>query len=318
MFITNGGIADLLTVLAVTDPAKKARGGITAFVVEKGTPGFSVGKAEKKMGLRGSLTNELIFEDCRVPAGQIIGGQARLGQGFSTAMRVLDKGRLTLAASAVGMARKALELAVNYAKTRVQFGKPIGSFQLIQGMLAQMASELFAGQNMVYRTAWQKDQGQSVIKEAAMCKLFCTEMLGRVCDASLQVHGGMGYMKGVPDRAHLSRRPGDPHIRGHQRNPEDRHRKRAAQGLSGRRRSKPRRGPAAIRLPAPGHVMAAVGCHDQSSCHHAVIKLCAGLGLIPRVALPGHDLAQSPLGHELLIIVIPPIADDFLARFLGL
>ncbi|MBU4563602.1 MAG: acyl-CoA dehydrogenase family protein [Proteobacteria bacterium] len=195
MFITNGAIAELVTVLAVTDPQKKARGGITAFVIEKGTPGFSVGKLEKKMGLKGSGTAELIFEDCRVPVNSIIGGEAMIGKGFRTAMRVLDKGRLTLAAASVGMARRALELAVLYAKQRVQFGKPIGEFQLIQGMLAQMATEILAGQSMVYRVAWQKDQGNPVRKEAAMCKLFCSEMLGRVADTSLQVHGGMGYMK---------------------------------------------------------------------------------------------------------------------------
>ncbi|MFH1058378.1 MAG: acyl-CoA dehydrogenase family protein [Pseudomonadota bacterium] len=195
MFITNGDIAELVTVLAVTDPAKGARGGISAFIVEKGTPGFEVGKLEKKMGLRGSHTAELIFEDCRVPVANVIGGEAMIGRGFQTAMRVLDKGRLTLAASAVGMANQALELAVSYAKQRVQFGQPIGQFQLIQGLLAQMASEVFAGQQMVYRTAWEKDQGRDVRKQAAMTKLFCTEMLGRVVDRSLQVHGGMGYMK---------------------------------------------------------------------------------------------------------------------------
>ncbi|MBU1277040.1 MAG: acyl-CoA dehydrogenase family protein [Proteobacteria bacterium] len=195
MFITNGAIADLITVLAVTDPDKGARGGITAFVVAKPTPGLEVGKLEKKMGLRGSGTAELIFEDCRVPVDNVIGGEEMIGRGFQTAMKVLDKGRLTLAASSVGMARKALELAVLYAKQRVQFGRPIGEFQLIQGMLAQMATEIYAGQTMVYRTAWQKDQGRPVRKEAAMSKLYCTEMLGRVCDSALQIHGGMGYMK---------------------------------------------------------------------------------------------------------------------------
>lgn len=198
MFITNGAIADLITVIALTDPEKRARGGITAFIVEKGTPGFSVGRHEKKMGLRGSTTTELMFDDCHVPASNIIGGEAMIGKGFKTAMRVLDKGRLTLAAASVGMAQKALELAVSYAKERVQFGRPIGHFQLIQGMLAQMASEVFAGRQMVYRTAWEKDQGNQIRMEAAMTKLFCTEMLGRVADLSLQVHGGMGYMKEFP------------------------------------------------------------------------------------------------------------------------
>lgn len=198
MFISNGDIADLATVIAVTDPEKGPRGGISAFLLEKGTPGFSVGKLEKKMGLRGASTSELIFEDCRVPAKNIIGGEAMIGEGFRTAMRVLDKGRLTLAASSVGMAQKALELAVHYAKTRVQFGRPIGQFQLIQGMLAQMASEVFAGRQMVYRSSWEKDQGRNIRKEAAMTKLFCTEMLGRVADSALQIHGGMGYMKEFP------------------------------------------------------------------------------------------------------------------------
>lgn len=198
MFISNGAIADLVTVLAVTDPAKGARGGISAFVVEKGCPGFSVGKVEKKMGLRGTTTSELIFEDCRVPVANVIGGESFIGKGFQTAMRVLDKGRLTLAAASVGTAQKALELAVAYAKERVQFGRPIGQFQLIQGMLAQMAAEIYAGRQMVYRTAWEKDQGRAIRMEAAMTKLFCTEMLGRVADSALQIHGGMGYMKEFP------------------------------------------------------------------------------------------------------------------------
>ncbi len=198
MFISNGSIADLVTVIAVTDPEKGTRGGISAFIVEKGTPGFSVGKIEKKMGLRGATTAELLFEDCRVPAENVIGGEEFIGRGFQTAMKVLDKGRLTLAAASVGTAQKALDLAVDYARTRVQFGKPIGQFQLIQGMLAQMASEVFAGRQMVYRTAWEKDQGRPIRMEAAMTKLFCTEMLGRVADSALQIHGGMGYMKEFP------------------------------------------------------------------------------------------------------------------------
>ncbi len=198
MFISNGSIADLVTVIAVTDPEKGTRGGISAFIVEKGTPGFSVGKIEKKMGLRGAATAELLFEDCRVPAENVIGGEEFIGRGFQTAMKVLDKGRLTLAAASVGTAQKALDLAVDYARTRVQFGKPIGQFQLIQGMLAQMASEVFAGRQMVYRTAWEKDQGRPIRMEAAMTKLFCTEMLGRVADSALQIHGGMGYMKEFP------------------------------------------------------------------------------------------------------------------------
>jgi len=121
-----------------------------------------------------------------------------IGKGFLTAMRVLDKGRLTLAAASVGMAQKALELAVAYARERIQFGRPVGQFQLIQGILAQMASEVFAGRQMVYRTAWEKDQSHQIRMEAAMTKMFCTEMLGRVVELALQVHGGMGYMKEFP------------------------------------------------------------------------------------------------------------------------
>jgi len=195
MFITNGAIADLFTVMAVTDKEKRGRGGITAFIVEKGLPGFGVGKHEQKMGLRGGTTTELVFQDCPVPAQNVIGGEAFIGQGFKTSMKVLDKGRLTLAAASVGMAQRALEVSVCYAKERVQFGRPIGQFQLIQDMLARMATEIFAGRQMVYRTAWGKDQGFSVTAECSMSKLFCTEMLGRVADMAVQIHGGMGYMK---------------------------------------------------------------------------------------------------------------------------
>jgi acyl-CoA dehydrogenase len=195
IFITNGSIADLVTVIALTDPERRARGGITAFLVERGTRGFSVGKEERKMGLRGSPTTELIFEDCEIPVENVIGGEAMIGRGFRSAMKVLDKGRLTLAASAVGSAQKALELARDHAKQRVQFGRPIGRFQLIQGMLAQMATEIYAARQMVYRAAWEKDQGRDVVMESAMAKLFCTEMLCRVADMALQIHGGMGYMK---------------------------------------------------------------------------------------------------------------------------
>jgi acyl-CoA dehydrogenase len=195
MFITNGAIADLVTVMAVTDPKKGARGGITAFLSEKGMPGFSTGKNEHKMGLRGSKTTELVYTDCKIPVDNVIGGEAFIGQGFRTSMKVLDKGRLTLAAASVGMAQRALELSVRYAKERVQFGKPIGQFQLVQDMLARMAMEIYAGRQMVYRVAWEKDQGHPVTMEASMAKLFCTEMLGRVADLAVQVHGGMGYMK---------------------------------------------------------------------------------------------------------------------------
>ena len=198
-FITNGNIADVATVFAVTDPQKRAKGGITAFIVEKTFPGFYVGTIEKKMGLRGSHTAELIFEDCIVPRENVIGGDQMIGYGFKTAMKVLDKGRLTMGACAVGAAQKLLELSVKYAKQRIQFGRPIAEFQAIQFMLAEMATNIYAARQMVYHAAWLRDQrGTSVIKEASMVKLFCTEMVNRVADMALQIHGGMGYMKDYP------------------------------------------------------------------------------------------------------------------------
>jgi len=197
-FITNGDVAHVATVLAVTDKQKRTRGGITAFVIEKGTPGFSVGTFERKMGLRGSHTCELIFDDCRVPVEQVIGGEAMIGQGFKTAMRVLDKGRLTMGACALGGAQKLLDLSVAYAKQRIQFGKPIAQFQSVQNMLADMATEIYAARQMLYHAASLRDQGRTIIKEASMVKLFCTEMACRVADRAVQIFGGMGYMKDFP------------------------------------------------------------------------------------------------------------------------
>ncbi len=194
-FITNGDVADAATVIALTDRQKRTRGGITAFVVEKGTPGFSVGTIEKKMGLRGSHTCELIFDNCRVPVTSVIGGEPMIGQGFKTAMRVLDKGRLTMGACALGGAQKLLDMSVAYSKERVQFGKPISSFQSVQNMLADMASEIYAARQMLYHAACLRDQGKQVVKEASMVKLFCTEMACRVADRAVQIFGGMGYMK---------------------------------------------------------------------------------------------------------------------------
>jgi len=197
-FITNGDIADVATIIALTDRAKRSKGGITAFIVEKGTPGFYLGTIERKMGLRGSHTAELIFDNCKVPAGSVIGGEAMVGQGFKTAMRVLDKGRLTMGACALGAAQKLLELSTAYSKERVQFGKPIAAFQSVQNMLADMATEIYAGRQMLYHAAWLRDQGKRVVKEASMVKLFCTEMACRVADRAVQIFGGMGYMKDFP------------------------------------------------------------------------------------------------------------------------
>ncbi|MFH1135544.1 MAG: acyl-CoA dehydrogenase family protein [Pseudomonadota bacterium] len=194
-FITNGDIADLATVIALTDKQKRTKGGITAFAVEKGTPGFYVGKIEQKMGLRGSHTCELIFDDCRVPVSAVIGGEPLIGQGFKTAMRVLDKGRLTIGAAALGGAQKLLEMCLDYSKKRVQFGQPICRHQAVGAMLARMATEIYAGRQMLHHAAWLRDQGKNVIKEASMVKLFCTEMACRVADMAVQIFGGMGYMK---------------------------------------------------------------------------------------------------------------------------
>jgi len=198
-FITNGDIADLATIFAVTDKSKRARGGITAFLVEKSYPGFFVGAIERKMGMRGSHTCELIFDGCEVPVGNVVGGSSMIGHGFKTAMKVLDKGRLTMGASALGSAQRLLELSLDYAKQRVQFGQPIADFQAIRFMLADMATQIYAGRQMLYHAAWLRDQkGTAVIKEASMVKLFCTEMAGRVADVAVQIHGGMGYMKDFP------------------------------------------------------------------------------------------------------------------------
>jgi acyl-CoA dehydrogenase len=198
-FITNGPSADLATVFAVTDKEKRARGGITAFLVEKDFEGYSVGTIERKMGMRGSHTSELIFDDCKVPLENVVGGQANVGNGFKTAMKTLDKGRLTMGASTVGSAQALLDLSLDYAKQRVQFGKPIAEFQSIQNMLADMATNIYAGRQMLYHAAWLRDtKGTAVVKEAAMVKLFCTNMANRVADMAVQIFGGMGYMKDFP------------------------------------------------------------------------------------------------------------------------
>jgi acyl-CoA dehydrogenase len=194
-FITNGDIADVVTVMAVTDKTKGPRG-VTAFIVEKTFPGYSVGKIDRKMGVHGNNTSEIVFEDCQVPAGNIIGLQE--GRGFSTAMKVLEKGRITIAAVCVGTAQYCLQLSIAHSKQRVQFGKPICANQAIQWMLADMAISIYTGRQIVYHTAWTRDQKQKVTQQAAMCKVYCTEMVNRVADSALQIHGGMGYMKESP------------------------------------------------------------------------------------------------------------------------
>lgn len=195
IWITNAPIADVFVVFAVTDRSLGPRGGISAFIVERGTPGLSVGKPDEKMGLRGSSTAPVVFEDCRVPEENLLG---RLGYGFLTAMKVLDAGRISLAAGAVGGAQRLLELSLDWAKKRYQFGQPIANFQAIQWMLADMATEIHAARWMTYHAAWKLDRGERVSREAGMVKLFASEMANRVADRAVQIHGGMGYMKELP------------------------------------------------------------------------------------------------------------------------
>jgi hypothetical protein len=193
-FITNGSHADCAVVLAVTDHAQGTRG-ISAFVVEKGTKGFRAGKKENKLGLRASDTSELIFEECEIPAENLIG---KLGEGFKDAMRVLDGGRISIAALSLGMARGALDAAMKYAQQRRQFGKAISEFQAIQFKLADMATQLDAAWLLTMRAAEMKDKGLRVTRESAMAKLFASEAACRICDEGVQIHGGYGFIKDYP------------------------------------------------------------------------------------------------------------------------
>ncbi len=191
-FITNAPVAGLFTVFARTDPASTDARGVTAFLVEAGTPGLSLGPIDRKMGQKGAYTCDVIFEDCRVPADAVLGG--REGQGFKTAMKVLDRGRLHISAVCVGAARRLLQDSLRYAAERRQFGKPIAEFQLVQAMLADSRAESYAAECMVLETARRKDAGQDVSTDAACCKMFASEMVGRVADRAVQVHGGAGYI----------------------------------------------------------------------------------------------------------------------------
>jgi butyryl-CoA dehydrogenase len=194
MFITTGKNSDVSVVTAYTDREKRHRG-ISAFVVEKGTPGFSVGKEEKKMGLRASDTAELIFEDCRVPAENLVGEE---GDGFRIAMASLDGGRIGIASQSVGLAQAALDAAVNYARERVQFGKTISQFQGIRWMIADMATQIEAARLLTFNAAAMKDQGENFSAAASMAKVFASEMANKVAYAALQIHGGYGYIQEFP------------------------------------------------------------------------------------------------------------------------
>ncbi|KND60030.1 Butyryl-CoA dehydrogenase [Candidatus Burkholderia verschuerenii] len=190
-YITNAPEAGIYTVMARTSDAKGASG-ISAFIVERGTPGLSIGKADKKMGQRGAHTADVIFENCRVPMANLIGGAE--GVGFKMAMKVLDKGRIHIAAIAIGAAKRMLRDALAYAMERKQFGQPIAEFQLVQAMLADSKAEIYAAECMVLDAARRRDEGRDVSVEASCAKYFATEMCGRVADRAVQVHGGAGYI----------------------------------------------------------------------------------------------------------------------------
>lgn len=191
-FITNAPQAGIYTVMARTDPQNKSAGGISAFIVERNTPGLSLGKIDKKMGQKRAHTCDVIFDNCRVPATALIGGKE--GVGFKTAMKVLDKGRLHIAAAATGAASRMLDDALRYAVERKQFGQPIANFQLIQGMLADSKADIYAAKCMVLDAARLRDEGKNVVTESSCAKMFATEMCGRVADKAVQIHGGAGYI----------------------------------------------------------------------------------------------------------------------------
>jgi butyryl-CoA dehydrogenase len=197
-FITNGASADLALVFAQTDPTARKRG-IAAFVVEKGTPGFSVGKLEHKLGIRGSDTAQLLFQDCRVPAANLLG---EAGGGFKIALSTLDGGRISIAAQAVGIARACLEDSLAYAKEREAFGKKIVEFQAIQWKLADMATEIDAARLLVWRAATLKDRGEDHILAAAQAKLFASDVAVRAARECVQIFGGYGYLTDFPAERH--------------------------------------------------------------------------------------------------------------------
>lgn len=192
-FITNAPLAGAFTVMARTDPAQKGAAGVSAFVVEAGAPGLSTGKPEKKMGQQGAHVCDVIFEDCRIPATALIGGVE--GMGFKTAMKVLDKGRLHIAAACVGLAERIIDDMMDYAVSRKQFGRPIADFQMLQVMFADSRAEAYAARAMVEDAARRRDAGGDVSTLASCAKMFASEMVGRVADRNVQVHGGAGYIR---------------------------------------------------------------------------------------------------------------------------
>jgi alkylation response protein AidB-like acyl-CoA dehydrogenase len=198
-FITNGGEADVYTILASIDKSKGTKG-ITAFIVEKGTPGFTFGKKEHKMGIRASATRELIFQDCRVPKANLLGKE---GEGFKNAMKVISGARIGISAQAVGIAQASYEAALEYSKVRVQFGKPIAKQQVISFMLADMAIKIEAARQLVYHAAMLKDAGKPFDTEAAMCKTFASDTAVGIALDAIQIFGGYGYTREYPVERYL-------------------------------------------------------------------------------------------------------------------
>lgn len=194
-YITNAQNAQLFTVFARTDPNEKGSRGISAFLVDASSTGISLGNAYKKMGQQGAQVCDVIFENCRVPQANIIGGPERINQGFKTAMKTLDRGRIHISALAVGCAKRLIEMSVAYALDRKQFGQAIAEFQLLQGMLADSQAECYAAECMVLDAARRRDAGEKVSMLASCCKLFASEMVGRVADRAVQIHGGAGYIE---------------------------------------------------------------------------------------------------------------------------
>ncbi len=199
IFISNGAESEIAVVFATTDKSLGHRG-INAFIVEKGTPGFSVGKEENKLGIRGSSTTELIFENCQIPAANHLGEE---GRGLRVALEAIDSSRVTVAAQALGIAQAAFEDALTYAKDRHQFGQPLAGFQAIQWMLADMATHIDAARLLTYRAAWLKDHDMPFVKEAAMAKVYAAETSKMVTNNAMQIHGGYGYCKDYPIERYL-------------------------------------------------------------------------------------------------------------------
>jgi len=199
-YITNAPLAGLFTVMARTDPSVKGAKGVSAFLVERDNPGVGVGRPEKKMGQHGAPVSDVVFTDCRVPAEALLGGVE--GQGFRVAMKVLDRGRLGIAASFTGLAERIFDEMVAYSLERQQFGRPIAEFQLIQAMIADSKADLVAARAMVLESSRAHDRGEDISLLAACCKLFTSEALGRVADRNVQVHGGAGYVGDYPAERH--------------------------------------------------------------------------------------------------------------------